>query len=165
MRAATVAAAAVETAVAVATEAAGATAFVHPGGCHCGALRWSLATAKALAVFSPRACDCDFCTRHRAAWVSDPEGSLQLVYDDGCLRRYRQGSGQADFLFCDRCAVLVAVACTDAEGALRAALNRNGFDGRDDLGADVVASPQRLSPDAKRARWLQLWTPATLSRA
>ena len=163
MPAAAVAAVAVE--AAVATEAAGPTAFVHAGGCHCGAVRWSLATAKALAHFSPRACDCDFCMRHRAAWVSDPEGTLRLVDRDGSLHRYRQGSGQADFLFCGRCAVLVAVACTDAEGALRAALNRTGFDARDGLGADVVVSPQRLSPDAKRARWLQLWTPTRLSRA
>jgi len=131
----------------------------HSGGCHCGGLRWTLDTGIALADFAPRACDCDFCTRHRSAWVSDPNGALRLRDAGGHVRRYRQGSAQADFLFCGSCGVLVAVTCTGADGVLRGAINRNGFDERQLLGPEVVASPQRLSPDVKLARWSQLWTP------
>lgn len=131
----------------------------HAGGCHCGAVRWTLESNLALADFAPRACDCDFCTRHRAAWISDPDGLLHLADAGGQIRRYRQGSAQADFLFCGSCGVLVAVTCTGVDGVLRGAINRNGFDERQLLGAEVVASPQRLAPEAKLARWSQLWTP------
>jgi hypothetical protein len=133
----------------------------HTGGCHCGALRWTLETNRALEAFSPRACDCDFCTRHRAAWVSDAQGSLQLRGAERA-QRYRQGSAQAEFLFCGDCGVLVAVTCTSDDGLLLGAVNRNGFDHRQRLGEEVVASPQQLAPDAKLARWSQLWTPVEL---
>ncbi|MFC5576532.1 GFA family protein [Lysobacter niabensis] len=135
----------------------------HDGGCHCGAVRWSFESRLPLPQFAPRACDCDFCTRHRAAWVSDADGSLQLRDADGQMRRYRQGSGQADFMFCGRCGVLVGVVCPDDHGMLRGAVNRNGFDERHLLGDEVVASPQRLAPEAKRTRWSQLWTPTRLA--
>lgn len=135
-------------------------AFRHEGGCHCGATRWTLETSQALDAFAPRACDCDFCTRHRAAWVSDPLGRLRIAAN-GSVRRYRQGSVQADFLFCRTCGVLVAVTCTGEDGAPRGAVNGNSFDLRDRLGAEVVASPQKLEPGAKLARWTQLWTPMT----
>lgn len=131
----------------------------HAGGCHCGGLRWTLDTGVPLAGFTPRACDCDFCTRHRAAWVSDPRGALRLHDAGGYLRRYRHGSAQADFLFCGSCGVLVAVTCTDASGIRRGAVNRNSFDQRQLLGNEVVAAPQQLGPAAKLARWAQLWTP------
>jgi len=137
--------------------------FQHSGRCHCGGLRWTLDTGMALADFAPRACDCDFCTRHRAAWVSDPNGTLHLRDAGGHVRRYRQGSAQADFVFCGSCGVLVAVTCTGDDGVLRGAINRNSFDERQLLGAEVVASPQRLSPEAKLARWSQLWTPIVTS--
>jgi hypothetical protein len=137
-------------------------AFRHAGGCHCGALRWTLETRHPLDGFTPRACDCDFCTRHRAAWVSDAQGALRIRGSAEHLRRYRQGSAQADFLFCNGCGVLVAVVCPTDDG-LRGAVNRNSFDERRLLGAEVVASPQQLAPDAKLARWSQLWTPTVLS--
>jgi hypothetical protein len=139
------------------------TSFEHGGGCHCSAVRWIFESRHPLSRFAPRACDCDFCTRHRAAWVSDAEGSLRLRDVDGRMRRYRQGSGQAEFLFCGQCGVLVAVTCLDGGGALRGALNRNGFDEHHLLGDEVVASPQQLAPEAKLARWSQLWTPTRLA--
>ena len=138
------------------------TLMEHKGGCHCGGLRWTFASQQALDAFVPRACDCDFCMRHRAAWVSDAQGSLRIA-GASQARRYRQGSGQAEFLFCGQCGVLVAVVCADEAGALRGAVNRNSFDQRQLLGNDVVASPQQLAAEAKLARWSQLWTPTTLA--
>lgn len=133
----------------------------HTGGCHCGAVRFAFATRLALAEFTPRACDCDFCARHRAAWVSDAAGALRIG-PAAAMRRYRQGSGQAEFLFCGECGVLVGVVCTGDDGVLRGAVNRNGFDERDSLGVEAVASPQQLAPEAKLARWSQLWAPVVL---
>ena len=133
----------------------------HAGGCHCGALRFAFSTAQALADFVPRACDCAFCTRHRAGWVSDAAGSLRIEAD-GRLKRYRQGSGQADFLLCADCGVLVAVLARTTDGRLLGAANRNAFDGREAFPDETTVSPQQLGPEAKLSRWTQLWTPVEL---
>lgn len=139
--------------------------LVHTGGCHCGAVRWVLETLHPLEEFAPRACDCDYCTRHRAAWVSDSQGALRIEADSARLQRYRQGSGQADFLVCTQCGVLAAVVACSSDGGLRGALNRNAFDRRELFPAEVAVSPQHLAPDAKLARWSQLWTPAEFTDA
>lgn len=137
------------------------TSRLHHGGCHCGAVQFDFSTQRPLPGFTPRACDCDFCTRHRAAWVSDASGMLRIT-GSAELRRYRQGAGQAEFLICGHCGVLVAAICTGDDGTLRGALNRNSFDERELFATEVAASPQQLAPDAKLARWSQLWTPARL---
>ena len=134
----------------------------HAGGCHCGALRFEFSTAQALAAFVPRACDCDFCTRHRAAWVSDAAGLLRIEADGTRLRDYRQGSGQAEFLSCADCGVLVAVMARTGDGRLLGAANRNAFDGRGAFTDETSASPQQLGPEAKLSRWTQLWTAVEL---
>ncbi|HEV8692689.1 MAG TPA: aldehyde-activating protein [Lysobacter sp.] len=136
--------------------------LVHIGGCHCGALRWTLETLHPITEFAPRACDCDFCTRHCAAWVSDSQGSLRIKATSADLQCYHQGSGQAEFLVCRNCGVLVAVIARTHEGHLRGGVNRNSFDQRDQFPAEVPVSPQQLAPEAKRARWSQLWTPTEL---
>ena len=134
----------------------------HGGGCHCGALRFEFTTTQALTTSPPRACDCDFCTRHRAAWVSDAAGSLRIEADGARLRHYRQGSGQAEFLLCTVCGVLVAVMARTDGGRLLGAANRNAFDGREAFAGETTVSPQQLGPEAKLSRWSQLWTPVEL---
>jgi len=136
---------------------------LHHGGCHCGALRWEFVSRKAVSSLSPRACDCDFCTRHRAAWVSDPEGNLGIRGDRATLQCFRQGSEQAEFLLCRNCGVLVAVIDRCNQGRMIGAVNRNAFDARDEFVDETIVSPRLLAADAKRARWSQLWTPTELS--
>ena len=138
------------------------TLFPHAGGCHCGAVRWHFDTGQALAAFTPRACDCDYCTRHGAAWVSDPAGRLRIRAATGKLQRYRQGSGQAEFLSCRDCGVLVAVIAQGDDGRLFGAVNRNAFDQRDAFVTETVVSPQRLAAETKLERWSGLWTPTEL---
>jgi hypothetical protein len=134
----------------------------HAGRCHCGALRWIFTTAQPLHALVPRACDCDFCTRHGAAWVSDPDGELHVRARDGMLHRFRQGSGQAEFLMCRACGELVAVVAQGDSGVI-GAVNRNAFDARADFVAETSVSPRMLAPEVKLARWSQVWTPAELS--
>jgi hypothetical protein len=136
--------------------------LVHAGGCHCGALRWRFTSRQSLQAFVPRACDCDFCSRHRAAWVSDPHGKLVIGANHAALRRYRQGSGQADFVLCGECGVLVAVVAHGEDGRLIGAANRNAFDARDTFTEETVVSPRLLAADAKLARWNQVWMPVEL---
>ena len=52
------------------------------GGCHCGNLVLSLATAQEPATTHPRACDCAFCVKHGAGWLSDPTGRLSIDVHD-----------------------------------------------------------------------------------
>ncbi len=48
------------------------------GACHCGALRLQLTLPGDPADYAPRACDCDFCRKHGAAFVSHPTGALRI---------------------------------------------------------------------------------------
>ena len=136
---------------------------LHAGGCHCGSLRWQFVSPLALASLLARACDCDFCSRHRAAWVSDPASVLRIRARGERLQRYRQGSGQAEFLLCRACGVLAAVVANHGEGRLLGAANRNAFDARAAFGGETIVSPRLLAADAKRARWKEAWMPADLS--
>ena len=135
----------------------------YGGGCHCGAVRWAFEGGKALSTLAPRACDCDFCMRHRAAWVSDPDGLLRTQASDAALQRYRQGSGQAEFLLCRTCGVLVAVIARTGDGRLLGAVNRNALDAPAQFGEETIVSPRLLDPDAKLARWAQVWMRAELA--
>ena len=78
------------------------------------------------------------------------------------MRRYRQGSAQAEFLLCAGCGVLVAVVARTGDGRLKGAVNRNAFDGREAFTTKTTVSPQQLGPEAKLSRWTQLWTPVEL---
>lgn len=127
------------------------------GGCHCGNLRLTLRTAAAPEQTAPRACDCGFCTRHGAAWVSDPQGRLDLfVRDRERVGGYRQGSNQARFLFCMDCGVLAATAM-DAGGREFAAVNARCLDDAGRFAPAVAASPQTLAAEEKTSRWQRLW--------
>jgi hypothetical protein len=95
------------------------------GGCHCGNIRVELELTRTAGTYNPRACDCDFCRKHRAAYVSDPQGSLLiLIRDERDSGRYAQGSGQAELLLCRNCGVLVSPLYRQA-GRLYAAVNAN----------------------------------------
>ena len=122
------------------------------GGCHCGNLRVSLQLSRAAIAYSPRACDCEFCRKHGAAWVSDPEGALRIqITDDRELARYRQGSGSAEFVICRVCGVVVAVTYL----ARHAAVNARALDAA--FAADQVVSPKTLAPEDKTRRWQAVW--------
>ena len=127
------------------------------GGCHCGAITLAFSTARVPADTAPRACDCSFCRAHGAAWVSDAAAQLVLhAHRPDRVRRYRQGSLAAQFLLCGDCGVLVAVVFEDDDRTY-AAVNARCLEVRDGFAPVVPASPQRLEPDEKTARWRQLW--------
>ena len=126
------------------------------GGCHCGNLGIELELPAPFPSYNPRACDCDFCRAHAAAYLSDPEGKLVLrVRDPHNLSRYRQGSGTAECLICKSCGVLIGVAC-EIDGELYATVNVRAIrDG--DFGAEMVVSPKSLTAEEKIRRWRKVW--------
>ena len=128
------------------------------GGCHCGAVRFTFETAKAL---TPRACRCGFCRRHATRMVSDPDGAAELKLGTQ-TRRYRFGTGTTDFLFCGECGVYVG-AVAEIDGAVRATLNLNAFDDpRLELAAKPVSYVGETAPE-KAERRRRNWTPARYS--
>jgi hypothetical protein len=127
------------------------------GGCHCSNMLVAIELARAPGTYNPRACDCNFCRKHGASYVSDAQGSLVIRIKDTRARgKYRQGSGKADFLLCKNCGVLVAV-CYQSEGRLYAAVNAMIVDDREKFGAEQPASPKMLSATEKVARWQDIW--------
>jgi hypothetical protein len=128
------------------------------GSCHCGRLRTEFSTNQNPSDFTPRACDCSFCRKHGAAYVSDPAGRLLVLARHGALRKYRQGSNTADFLLCGQCGVLVAVTFEHAD-RVYGAVNIGCLDGTTGFMAPVPASPQMLGAEEKASRWLKLWIP------
>jgi len=128
------------------------------GSCHCGRLRVAFSTNLEAASFIPRECDCSFCQKHGAAYISDPAGRLSISFNQGALHKYRQGSNTAEFLICGQCGVLIAVTF-EQDSRIYGAVNIGCLDERTGLGSSVPASPQALSPDEKVSRWLKLWVP------
>jgi hypothetical protein len=127
------------------------------GGCHCGNIRVDIELARVPGTYIPRACDCDFCRKHGASYVSDPQGSLLIrIRDERQSGSYRQGSGLAEFLHCRNCGVLVG-ALYRSDGRLYAAVNAQAVDARVPFGAEQPVSPKKLSDSEKMGRWQDVW--------
>jgi hypothetical protein len=98
------------------------------GKCHCGNIAFSLTWDPDPVEIPARACDCSFCTRHGAAWTSNPDGSLTVtVREPSLVNRYAFGTNTADFHVCARCGVVPIVTCR-TEGKLYAVVNVNTLD-------------------------------------
>ena len=127
------------------------------GRCHCGSIRVELELTRSPESYQPRACDCEFCRKHAAAWISDPEGSLRIRIADGArAATYRQGSGLAELIFCGNCGILVC-ALHRGDGSLHAAVNARVFAGGAGFGSEQTVSPKTLSDGEKLERWQQIW--------
>ena len=125
------------------------------GACHCGNVTVRVELTGDVTSYEPRACDCDFCRMHGAAYVSDPGGRLGIqTKEEDHLGRYRQGAEKADMLFCPNCGVLVG-ACYQEEGKLFGVVNVRILPR--EFGTTVTASPKRFGPEEKVGRWKEIW--------
>ncbi|TAJ92246.1 MAG: aldehyde-activating protein [Gammaproteobacteria bacterium] len=132
---------------------------MHPlkGKCHCGNIRVAIELPDAPGGYGPRACDCEFCRKHGASYISDPHGSLRIeVETSRLLGKYRQGGEIADCIFCSRCGVLVGVLYQES-GLLYAAVNSSILEDNGCLGAKISVSPKELTVSEKVRRWKELW--------
>jgi hypothetical protein len=108
-------------------------------------------------TYHPRACDCDFCRKHGAAYVSDPQGSLAIRIRDALnTGYYRQGSGLAECLFCRSCGVLVGVLYRE-DARVYGAINAKIVEAGTAFGVEQTASPKALSDSQKTRRWQDIW--------
>ena len=134
------------------------------GGCYCGNVLVKIRLTRDTGSYNPRACDCGFCRKHGAAYISDSLGSLEIEIDTAADRgSYRQGSEAADCLFCRRCGVLAGVTC-EIDGRLYGAVNVRSLDPAAAFGPQVPVSPKQLSATDKLQRWRDVWFPRVVVR-
>lgn len=127
------------------------------GACHCGNIEVEIEFSHPPDSYHPRACDCDFCRKHSAAYVSDAEGSLDVRIKNQRGRAIcRQGSTLAEFLFCNYCGVLTCV-LYPTEAGCYGAVNARIIDPEIRFGEEQVVSPKVLSPKEKSRRWREVW--------
>lgn len=127
------------------------------GGCYCGNILLELELSRDPGHYHPRACDCGFCRKHGAAYLSDAEGSLRIRIDDATHSvAYRQGNELAEMLLCTRCGVLVG-ALYRCDERVYAAVNAKVIEAPAEFGTEQSVSPRLLSADEKVDRWKKLW--------
>jgi len=130
---------------------------IEKAKCHCGNISADVGLSKDITEYIPRACDCEFCTKHGAAYLSDPKGSLEIQVDKPeQTTRYKQGSGLVDLLICSVCGVLVAVTYKH-NGNLIGGINSRALENLKKLQPSVAASPKLLSDSEKINRWSEIW--------
>lgn len=127
------------------------------GGCHCGNISVQLRLAGTPDSYRPRTCDCDYCRKHAASYLSDPQGTLLIrIRSAHDTAAYRQGSAAAEFLVCKTCGVLVAVLYRDNR-RVHATVNVRALDPAIRFGPELPVSPQTLSAADKVQRWRDIW--------
>jgi hypothetical protein len=128
----------------------------HIGGCYCGNIYFEMVLLNPLKQYSPRECDCDFCQKHGAQYISDKDGKLIIKITEAQLLKFRQGSMSAEFLICKSCGVLVAV-CYQENTKIYASINIRAIKEKSEIGLPTVVSPQNLAVKDKIDRWKQIW--------
>ena len=116
---------------------------IYNGGCHCKNVSVIIKTAKSLNEYEPRACDCDFCTKHGAAFISDNKGELTFkIQDYDYISHYNQGDRIINLIVCKKCGVFTGGFYKQKDKIL-ATLNSIILDGRASLKPAVPASPKQ----------------------
>ena len=125
------------------------------GRCPCGNFRIDWQTVDHSLV--PRACQCDYCRGHDAAWVSKSGTRVSVHIASGSFHRVtRQGSGSAAFHECAGCDVVVCVTA-EIDGDTYGALNAACIDNRAGFGTPVDKDFSGQGPSDKQARWRDNW--------
>ncbi len=131
------------------------------GQCQCGQTRLQITLTGELNTYQPRKCDCDFCCARSIEYLSDPEGTVTIIFGQSYVV-YQHGSNQAEFLACSSCDAVVAVVVIEADRVI-GAVNATLFDAYKSLGDKIVVSPKLLSAGDKRSRWSDIWSVVNLT--
>ncbi len=65
------------------------TTYMHvvSGSCHCGNITFEASVPNTICGYRPRVCDCDFCSKHGEAYLSDKNGKLSVTANNQEERR------------------------------------------------------------------------------
>jgi len=139
--------------------------MIYSGSCHCGKLKASFETQKTPQELGVRTCQCDFCRRHGAVNISDPDGLTTIDAAEADVLRYRFALRAADFLICKGCGVYIAAVI--GEGAtIRSTINVVGLRMKEFLEIDEQPMQYGAEDTAARVdRRHQKWTPTRFTDA
>ena len=137
--------------------------FIHTGSCHCGRLSVHFETGNEPTVCIPRACQCSFCQKHAAAYLSDPQGKIVIATSSLSIDTYKMGLGITDFHVCHNCGVLLAATWADSDGSVFAVVNVRVLD----QAAAFTSEPLKANFDGeevseRETRRRRAWTPASI---
>ncbi|RUS77789.1 hypothetical protein EGW08_014453 [Elysia chlorotica] len=74
----------------------------HTGGCHCGAVRFSVRAPENLDVIH---CNCSICNKKQNHHFIVPKNRFTLLQGESSLTTYTFNTGRAKHTFCSRCGV------------------------------------------------------------
>ena len=74
----------------------------HTGGCHCGAVRFTVDLPQDPTI---RRCNCTICAMKGVVMLDVPLGALEITKGEEMLTLYTFGSGEAKHRFCSRCGI------------------------------------------------------------
>ncbi|CAM1319826.1 CENPV (predicted) [Pycnogonum litorale] len=75
---------------------------VHYGGCHCGAVRYTVRAPQQINVFI---CNCSICVKTQARHFIVPASAFRLLQGEDQLNTYTFGTHRAKHKFCKICGV------------------------------------------------------------
>lgn len=128
------------------------------GRCHCGNVSYQFDTDLTIKELGIRKCDCSFCLKNGARYISDPMGELTIsVQDENSLQKYQFGTQTAEFLRCSHCGVMPACTC-EIEGILYGIININTLDKVEHFGRHAkVMSYEEETLEERLNRRKQNW--------
>lgn len=128
------------------------------GECHCGNIRLRFETARDPVQLVPRDCSCGLCRKHRASWVSDPEGEVRVEFQrPEQVSFYRFGHKTADFVLCAHCGVLMLAHCRIDDRSY-AVLNRNAMPEGTFAATPITTDFEAEDTPSRLARRKKNWT-------
>lgn len=130
---------------------------VIEGSCHCGNIHLDLHTDGEDLGFASRTCQCSFCRRHGASWISDPKGEVRLRFkspDD--VSFYQFGHKTTDFIACKTCGVLMTSVC-EIDGRKYAVVNATALIDKDFATAPVQTNFDEETPEGRLERRRRNW--------
>ena len=125
------------------------------GTCRCEKVTFSLMLPNELEKYKSFTCDCDFCMKRNASYLSHPDGNLHIESSEPIDIIY-QGSKQAAFLTCPSCKVLIA-AVYQFNDNLKGAFNASLLKEAGQLKGSIIVSPKHLTPEEKLKNWDKVW--------
>lgn len=131
----------------------------YSGQCHCGKVKASFETQKTPQELGVRTCQCDFCRRHGAINISDPDGTILIEAAAEDVNRYRFALRTADFLICRHCGVYIAAVMGEG-GKIVSTINVAGLRMEDFLGiAEAPMDYDAETTEDRIERRFTKWTP------
>jgi hypothetical protein len=91
----------------------------YSGGCHCGKVRYEVATDLALVM----ACNCSICTKRGTLWNFVPASQFALKKGENDLTDYQFNKHVIHHLFCSTCGILSFARGKGKDGSDTIALN------------------------------------------